>query len=214
VTIVDLDPGMTRLSDRFPPLGLLNEQAYHNPKLTVVNSDAYIWVQKYQPGGKKYDVVIIDFPDPHNYSLGKLYTRRFYKLLKRVLAPDAAVAVQCTSPFMATKTFWCIVRTMESAGFKVKPYHIAVPSFFGIWGFSLAKAQEEDFPVPDKAPTGLKYPDGREVQLRFLNDDTMKAMFSMPVDLRLPPGVEVEINRLDNQAVVQYHEAEWKKYGR
>jgi spermidine synthase len=212
-TLVDLDPGMTTLSDRFPALGQLNEQAYHNDKLTVVNSDAYIWLKKYQPGGKRYDVVIIDFPDPHNYALGKLYSRQFFRLLKRVLAPNAAVAIQCTSPFMAPRTFWCIVKTMEAAGFTVKPYHVAVPSFFGIWGYGLAKL-EKDFPTPEGAPTGLKNTAGQEVKLKFLNDAAMQAMFLMPVDLHLPPGVTVEVNRLDNQVVVQYHEAEWKRYAR
>ena len=209
VTLVDLDPGMTKLADRFPALGQLNENAYHNPKLSVINADGYIWVKKYRPGGKQYDVVIIDFPDPHNYSLGKLYSRQFFKLLRPVLAPGAAVSIQCTSPFMAPRTFWCIVKTMEAAGFTVKPYHVAVPSFYGIWGFALAK-MDKDFPTPDKAPTGLKYPDGRPVALKCLNDATMKALFAMPVDLQLPPGTTVEINRLDNQVVVQYHESEWK----
>ena len=213
VTLVDLDPGMTALSDRVSALAQLNENAYHNPKLSVVNADGYIWVKKYKPGGKQYDVVIIDFPDPHNYSLGKLYSRQFFKLLRRVLAPGAAVAIQCTSPFMAPRTFWCIIKTMEAAGFTVKPYHIAVPSFFGIWGFGLAKL-DKDFPTPDKAPAGLTYPDGRPVALKCLNDSSMKALFAMPVDLQLPPGTTVEINRLDNQAVVQYHESEWKRYAR
>ena len=213
VTLVDLDPGMTTLSNRYPPLGLLNEYAYQNPKLNVINSDGYIWLKKYQPGGTRFDVVIIDFPDPHNYALGKLYSRQFFRLLKRVLAPGAAVAIQCTSPFMAPRTFWCIVKTMEAAGFTVRPYHVAVPSFFGIWGYALAKL-EKDFPIPDRVPTGLKNAAGQEVKLKFLNDAAMKAMFAMSVDLQLPPGVTVEVNRLDNQVVVQYHEAEWKRYAR
>jgi len=213
VTLVDLDPGMTNLSDRFPALGQLNENAYHNPKLTVVNADGYIWVRKYQPDARPFDVVIIDFPDPHNYALGKLYSRQFFRLLKRVLAPGGAVAIQCTSPFFAQRTYWCIVKTMEAAGFTAKPYYIAVPSFFGIWGFALARL-EKDFPTPDKVPTGLTSPEGRPVQLKCLNDASMKAMFAMPVDLLLPPGTTVEINRLDNQAVVQYHESEWKRYAR
>jgi spermidine synthase len=212
-TIVDLDPGMTTLSNRFPPLAQLNEYAYHNPKLEIINNDAFIWVKKYQPDDTKYDVVIIDFPDPHNYALGKLYSRLFFRLLKRVLAPGATVAIQCTSPFMAPRTYWCIIKTMEAAGFTVKPYHVAVPSFYGIWGYALAKL-DKDFLTPDRAPTGLKNAAGQEVKLKFLNDAAMKAMFALPVDLHLPPGATVEVNRLDNQVVVQYHEAEWKRYTR
>ncbi len=203
VTLVDLDPGMTRLSEQYSQLGELNEYAYRDPRIrdNVINEDAYIWVQK--ESSEQYDVVIIDFPDPHNYSLGKLYTTRFYRLLKKKLAPGGAIAIQCTSPFMAPRTYWCIVRTMEAAGFRVKPYHVAVPSFYGIWGYGLAR--HDDFEPPTKAP---------DVKLRFLNDETMRAMFLMPIDLHLPPGETVEVNRLDNQVVVQYHDSEWKRYAR
>ena len=29
-----------------------------------------------------FDFVVVDFPDPTNYSLGKLYTTAFYRLLR------------------------------------------------------------------------------------------------------------------------------------
>jgi len=210
VTLVDLDPGMTRISERYSQLAYLNEFSYRDPRVTVVNKDAYIWIQ--EPSDEKYDVVIIDFPDPHNFSLGKLYTTRFYRLLRQRLSEDAAIGIQCTSPFMAPRTFWCIIKTMEAAGYKVKPYHIAVPSFFGIWGFGLAKVG--DFEAPTKAPTELYRPDGAPVQLRFLNDSAMKAMFSMPLDLQLRPEDKVDVNTLNNQVVVQYHDSEWRRFAR
>ena len=53
-----------------------------------------------QPG-LAFDLAIIDFPDPNSFALGKLFTTRFYALLKARLAPDASVAVQCTSPLFA-----------------------------------------------------------------------------------------------------------------
>ena len=30
-----------------------------------------------------FDIAIVDFPDPNNFALGKLYTTRFYNLLKK-----------------------------------------------------------------------------------------------------------------------------------
>jgi spermidine synthase len=212
VKLVDLDPGMTRLSERYSQLAMLNEYSYRDSRVEVENMDAYIWVQREEEDSKPYDVVIIDFPDPHNFSLGKLYTSRFYRLLKKKLAPDAAIGIQCTSPLWAPKTFWCIVRTMEAAGFKVKPYHVAVPTFFGIWGYSLAK--QTDFEPPTKAPRNLRRSNGDPVRLRFLNDSAMLAMFSMPVDLELPPGETVEVNSLNNQSVVNYHDSEWRRFAR
>ena len=37
----------------------------------------------------------------------------------------------------------------------------------------------------------------------------MAALFVLPSDLSAVP---VEINRLDNQALVRYYESEWKRY--
>jgi spermidine synthase len=152
-----------------------------------------IWLEG--PHGP-YDAAIIDFPDPNTFALGKLYTTRFYRLLQASLAPEAAVSVQCTSPLFARSSYWCILKTIEAAGFAVKPYQTAVPSF-GVWGFALAR--HEPFDPPARAPSGL----------RFLDDHAMAALFVLPSDLSPVP---VEINRLDNQALVRYYESEWKRY--
>lgn len=193
VTLVDLDPDMTKLSGRFPPLAELNKHSFDDPRVHVINKDAMIWLEE---DVSAFDVAIVDFPDPNNFALGKLYTTRFYRLLKARLAPDAAVTVQCTSPLFARTSFWCIIRTMEAAGFQVKPYQAAVPSF-GIWGFALARLKP--FEVPTRAPVGL----------RFLDDQAMVSLFVFPTDIG---SVPVEINRLDNQVLVRYYEGEWKKY--
>lgn len=195
VTLVDLDPDMTNLSGAFPPLAELNKHAYADPRVTVVNRDAMIWLEE---PAEPFDAVIIDFPDPNTFALGKLYTTRFYKLLRARLAPDAAVSIQCTSPLFARASFWCIIRTMEAAGFTVHPYQTAVPSF-GVWGFALAKTRS--FEPPAAAP--------KNMELRFLDDNAMRGLFVLSADIA---PVEVEINRLDNQALVRYYESEWKRF--
>src|SRR5207237_6339914 len=178
VTLVDLDPVMTELSRRFPPLARLNRDSFEDPRVRVVNQDAMIWLETDAP---PFDAAIVDFPDPNTFALGKLYTTRFYRLLKARLAPGAAVSVQSTSPLFARNSFWCIVRTLEAAGFQVRPYHTAVPSF-GVWGFALAR--REPFDVPQRAPS---------VKLKFLNNQSLAAMFTLSEDLGPVP---VEINRL------------------
>jgi spermidine synthase len=193
ITLVDLDPDMTALSKKFPPLADLNKHSFANPKVHVINQDAMIWLER-EAG--YFDTAIVDFPDPNNFALGKLYTTRFYRLLKAHLTPNAAVAVQSTSPLFARNSYWCILKTIAAAGFEVKPYYTAVPSF-GVWGFALARVTP--FEVPPHALPGL----------RFLDDDGMHAMFVLSADLGPVP---VEVNRLDNQVLVRYYEAEWKKY--
>jgi spermidine synthase len=193
VTLVDLDPAMTNLSYAFSPLAELNKHSFSDPRVRVINEDAMIWLE--EPRGP-FDVAIVDFPDPNTFALGKLYTTRFYRLLKASLSSDAAISVQCTSPLFARNSYWCIVKTLEAAGFSVKPYQTAVPSF-GVWGFALAGLAP--FDIPARALAGL----------RFLDDQAMAALFVLPADLEAVP---VEVNRLDNQALVRYYESEWKRY--
>jgi len=193
VTLVDLDPAMTSLSDSFAPLAELNKHSFSDPRVHVVNQDAMIWLEDTRG---PFDAAIVDFPDPNTFALGKLYTTRFYRLLKANLASNAAIAVQCTSPLFARTSYWCIVKTIEAAGFAVRPYQTAVPSF-GVWGFALARLTP--FEAPLHAPAGL----------RFLDDNSMASLFVLPADLGPVP---IEINRLDNQALVRYYESEWKRY--
>ena len=193
VTLVDLDPKMTGLSEAFPPLGALNQHALRDKRVRVVNEDAMIWIERVRD---TFDAVIVDFPDPSSFALGKLYTTRFYRLLRARLTPDAVIAVQCTSPLYARQSYWCIVRTMEAAGLHVRAYQTTVPSF-GVWGFALAMQRPFDAPRHVTAP------------VRFLDDGTLAAMFVFPRDMTPVP---VEINRLDNQMLVRYYEDEWRHW--
>jgi spermidine synthase len=101
---------------------------------------------------------------------------------------------------IAPQSYWCILRTMESAGFNVRPYHATVPSF-GVWGFALAA--RGDVAAPRELAPAIA---GRT---RFLNNESLPALFELPVDLQ--PRV-VEINRLDSQALVRYYESEWRQW--
>lgn len=199
VQLVDLDPEMTNLSNGLKLLADLNRHSFENPKVHVANADAYVWLDD-NKSGEAFDVVIVDFPDPNNFALGKLYTTRFYNLLKPHLKPESAVVIQSTSPIFARTSYWCIIETLKTAGFTVKPFQTAVPSF-GIWGYALCKLQP--FDAPQTAP--------KNIELKFLNDDSMQSLFVFPADISRP-NEEIEINRLDNQALVRYYEAEWRRF--
>ena len=194
VTIVDLDPAMTGLSKHFPALAKLNRNAFADKRVTIVNDDASVWIDSQTA---LWDAIIVDFPDPNTFQLGKLYTKAFYKRLLARLSPGGALAVQATSPLFARRSYWCIVETMRAAGFVVKPYQVPVPSF-GVWGYVLARR------VPFEPPTQPP-----NVALRYINEGALKAMFEIPADMMPLP---VDINQLDNQVLVRYYEREWRKY--
>jgi len=197
VWLVDLDSKMTTLSERFEPLDRLNQQALRDRRVTIVNEDAFLWVGRTQEKVSKFDAAIIDFPDPGSFAIGKLYTSRFYRMLQNQLDDNAVIAVQCTSPLVAPRSYWCIVRTLESVGNHVRPYHTPVPSF-GEWGFVLASKKE--------LPEQLELSSAIQGSLRYLTDETLNNLFTLPADLKV---VETEINQLNNQALVHYYDQEW-----
>lgn len=193
IQLVDLDPEMTHLFTENEALFELNGGAFKNPKVRVRNGDAFQWIRENE---KKYDLAIIDFPDPSNFSIGKLYSLSFYRELNRILNQSGVAVIQSTSPFFAPKSFWCIEKTLIQAGFSTVPYHAYVPSF-GEWGFILAAKSPIHFDSP--------YPEN----LKFLTSETFEQMKYFPADMRSQPE---EINRLNNQALVKYFEAEWSRY--
>jgi spermidine synthase len=195
ITLVDLDPDMTRLFTTHPLLSQLNGKSFSNPRVHVLNYDAFAWLDTNR---EMFDFAVVDFPDPTNYSLGKLYTTAFYRLLAKHLSVGGTFVVQSTSPLFARQSYWCVANTIENAGLRVYPYHVYVPSF-GEWGFVLAG--HERYEPPTSLPSGL----------RFLTTANVPEMFHFPVDMERVPA---EANRLNDQVLVRYYEHEWKEIAR
>lgn len=194
VTLVDLDGAMTDLFRNTPLLADLNHHSLQHPKVTVVNADAFVWLRD---NAQPYNVAIVDFPDPSNYSVGKLYTRNFYETLRNNLTPEAVISIQTTSPFFAPKSFWCVQRTLQEVFPEVQPYHAYVPSF-GEWGFMLVSASDA---LVGKAAV-------RQVGGLQFYDYQWSKLCNFPPDMAKR---DVETNRLDNQILVRYFDEEWSK---
>jgi len=193
VTLVELDPAMTGLFGQDPQLARLNGGALRDPRVKIVNTDAFGWLQQ---GQDTFDVIVVDFPDPTNFAIGKLYTNSFYALLDQRLAASGYAVVQTTSPLVARQSFWTVVNTIESVGLRTTPYHAHVPSF-GEWGFILASRRP--WRLPGALPPGL----------RFLGPETLPLLLDFPLDMARIP---TEVNRLSNQALVHTYEREWGKH--
>nr|WP_314838483.1 polyamine aminopropyltransferase [uncultured Flavobacterium sp.] len=194
VTLVDLDEGMTKMFQTNSVLTKFNANSLNNTKVEVLNKDAFVWAKNTK---KQYDLVVVDFPDPSNYSLGKLYSWSFYSTLKQILTPDAVVVVQTTSPYFAPKSFWCINKTMMEVFPQVDAYHAYVPSF-GEWGFSIAmNGFQTNFNTVNRQVEGLRFYNYQFDKFNYFAKDMISK--------------DIEINRLDNQILVRYFDEEWGK---
>jgi spermidine synthase len=195
VTQVELDPEMTQLFSKHPVLSALNQHSLTAPRVHVINDYAFQWLDK---NSDRFDFIVADFPDPTNFSLGKLFTTTFYRLAAKHLSSGGLMVVQSTSPLFARQSYWCIVETVKQAGLRAYPYHVYVPSF-GEWGYVIGSL--EPFEPPRQVPAGL----------RFLSAQNVAEMFVFPIDMQPVPS---EPNRLNDQILVRYYEREWKEIAR
>ena len=195
VTQIELDPEMTRLFSTNPALTALNQNALTQPRVRIINDDAFRWLDR---SSDFFDFIVADFPDPTNYSIGKLFTTTFYRLAAKHLSAGGLMVVQSTSPLFARQSYWCIVETVKQAGLNAYPYHVYVPSF-GEWGYVLAS--QVPFEAPQQLPSNL----------RFLSARNVAEMFVFPNDMT---PVQAEPNRLNDQILVRYYDREWKEIAR
>ncbi|MDH5324258.1 MAG: polyamine aminopropyltransferase [Gammaproteobacteria bacterium] len=202
ITLVDLDPEITRLFRDNPMLYRLNQQALRDPKVHIVNQDAWKYVEQSR---EFFDVVIIDLPDPSQLSLSKLYSRSFYKLLANRLGAGGHMVTQATSPMYARDAFWCINKTLQETPSSVSlntqlstlPYHAYVPSF-GEWGFVIAST------LPPRA-SDISI----NVETKFLDAATLTSMVIFPPDMT---ETDVQINTIDSHKLAAYYAAGWKRW--
>ncbi|SHK40774.1 polyamine aminopropyltransferase [Paramaledivibacter caminithermalis] len=196
IKLVDLDPDVVSFCSTNPLIKKLNNNSLQNKKVEIINTDAYKYLENTK---KKFDVIIVDLPDPNNEALNKLYTNLFYRLIYHHLNHGGFVAIQSTSPYYANEAYWCIRKTVESEGFFTQGYHLNVPSF-GDWGFTLAS--NENFSLKDMEVS---------VPTRYLNNEILKAIFYFAKDEKASQD-KVEINSLTNPVLLRYYQKAWNSY--
>ncbi|MFE0174663.1 polyamine aminopropyltransferase [Streptomyces sp. NPDC059002] len=121
VDIVELDAGVVDLARHDPALSGLNGHVYRDPRVRVINADAFRWLRC---AHGTYDVVISDLPDPGITASTKLYSQEFYGLASRVLAGDGRIAVHAGPVSTRARVFWTVEATLRAAGLKTVPYRV------------------------------------------------------------------------------------------
>lgn len=202
VSVVDLDARVTELFQTRPNLIALNDAALLDPRVKVVNDDAWTFVASDQG---IYDVVVLDLPDPRTIDVSKLYSVEFYARLMERIRSTSIIVTQAGSPVFARQAYWSVAATLDqtrnpsvpAASLEILPYHAYVPSF-GDWGFVLASAGQALEPA-QPLPAGLK----------FLTPDLWPAMRTFAPDSE---QVDVEINSIRDHRLVRYYEHGWAKW--
>ncbi len=212
VTLMDLDKDLLALfssHDADMPLRLsqtllkLNGDALNDPRVEVLVDDAFNGVDKLLRQGLKYDVIIVDLPDPSHPDLNKLYSDLFYKKLKELLNADGALTVQSTSPYHAKKAFISVGKTLAIAGFDVSQYHHNVPSF-GEWGWSIATASGKN------AKARLSDIEQLSITDDWLTPGLIKGAFEFPRNFYRDID-QIQANKIGSMQLYQYHQQAWSE---
>jgi spermidine synthase len=207
IHLVDLDKGVTDLAKNTDILKRLNGNSLANPKVKVLNADAWTWIQE-QPK-ESLDLIINDFPDPDETVVSKLYSQEFFKFIQRVLGQNGILVTQSTSSYATPKAFWGINKTLKSVFPQTQPYSVYVPSF-GLWGFNLA-VKNGEFNLAKTFQNELV---NRILKNnKFINQNTISKIFTLEPDIlepRLKNGqkidlTQIKINTLDNLILTNYY---------
>lgn len=205
ITLVDLDPQMTRLALEHPVLSEINQHALEHEKVTTINHDGYAYLEQ---ENKYYDIIIIDLPDPKSIELGRLYSFEFYKLCNKVLRPNGLIVTQSGSPYFAARAFKCIEQTISEAGFSTVPIHNQVITL-GEWGWILGSKSlsREQF---KQALVNLEFDD---ISTKWINHEAMTLMTSFGKDFTIDSSDSTEINTIHNPVLFKYYlNGEWDLY--
>ncbi|MDO5080175.1 polyamine aminopropyltransferase [Buchananella hordeovulneris] len=154
VTLVDLDPAITTLAATNRHFTALNRGALRDPRVQVVNADAFQFVAA---ATAHYDVILVDLVDPSHERVAKLYSSQFYGNLHARLRPQGALVVQATSSFFTPRAFATVVASLQHSApaRTILPFSVNVPSF-GEWGFALSLADPAQA-AAGHLPPGLRW---------------------------------------------------------
>ena len=205
VTLVDLDPEMTRLGKEHPLLTAMNHNALNDKKVSIFNEDGYVFLEK---DSSFYDVIIVDLPDPKTVELGRLYSREFYLLCRRRLTIHGTLVTQAGSPYYAAKAFNCIVKTMGAADFDVLPLHNQVVTM-GEWGWVLG--------AKTTPPGGMKYAVQQlelgAIPTQWINTEALTHITSFGKNTFPGERDSVRVNRIHDPVLYRYYlDGTWDIY--
>lgn len=189
LTLLVVDADVVALSANAVWPGSAAGRLLASPRVRLVEAEPIAWLAR---SAERFDVIVVDLPDPSDHVEGKNYTSFFYRALRARLAPGGVAVVQATSAFSSPGCFRSIRSMLDAAGFYTLAYHAPVPSY-GDWGFVLAALEPP--PPPGPLPSGLA----------FLTPSVHAALFELPRDTVAPAAPP---STLHDQRLVELFERE------
>lgn len=113
IDMLDLDEEWVNFSKTNNSIKLINNNAFTDSRLTLYFDDAFQFVLK---NNKKYDLIIVDFPESDNLAGVRVHSIQFNRDLFNILSENGIVVVQNdTSSYQGTSKL--LLNTLKSAKF-------------------------------------------------------------------------------------------------
>jgi len=178
--MVDIDQEAVDVCRRFLPS--LHQGCFDDGRVELLHLDARKYLSESR---QKFDVIVMDITDPVEGGPSYLlYTREFYGIVADRLAPGGLLAVQSGPANLHDMVvFTAINNTLREVFPRVFPYIASVPSFGGVWGFTLAGKDLDPLALSaGEIDHRLSARVGKELQ--FYDGTTHQGMFRLPRYLR------------------------------
>lgn len=204
VTLVDIDPAMTRLGRENEIIVSVNDSSLLDSRVSIINRDAFNFLEESR---EIFDVIVADFPDPRNSDLARLYSQEFYTIVRKHLSRDGIFITQAGSPYFAYKAFSSIDTTIMSCGLNTLRMRNHVPTM-GEWGFVIASGSLSHEELR-KRLLDLNI-DGSKT--RWLTTSVLPALVSFGKRPEAT-GEEIKVNTLRDPVLHRYfEEGDWGLY--
>jgi len=180
VVMVDIDEEVIEICQKFLPDH--SRGSFQDRRAELYHVDARDYLAK---SSDKFDVIIIDLPDPIEEGPAYLlYTQEFYGLVRERLTVNGVISVQAGSASLDELLNFSAVNTTLGSVFPIVcSYQVDITSFGGPWGFCLASEKlnplllspaEVDSRISARSLGSLKFYDGQ----------THQGIFSLPKHIR------------------------------
>jgi spermidine synthase len=195
IVLVPYDTGMLQLFCENPILKQFNNHSLHNQNVSIRKMDIieYVTTDK-----EKYDLIIIDLPDPRSIVTNQFYSMEFYDFCGKLLRSGGLLVTQSGSPYFTTEAFHAIDVTLQAAGFHTLPLHNQVLTL-GEWSWIIGSRDHNR----NTLKSMLYNSQFDEKRTRWLNRESLALISSFGKDYIQMDSIYV--NTLSNPVTYKYY---------
>ena len=199
ITLVDLDPEVIEISKKY--FFAIHNDSWKDHRYKYVAMDGRKYIEEALRDSKKFDLVILDLPDPNNDILATFYSLEFYNDVYSLLDEDGIMATQATQADWALEAdgYVIIANTLRQSRFPVvRMYTQYIPSF-GQWGFAIASKRYDPLQISDDEIADVI----AAIETNTYSEETHFSLFALPPWLIKDMENTHFINTIDKPVIIK-----------